>query len=255
MKGIGVLPTLITLGNATCGFLALGAAARGRFEQAAWLIIFATICDALDGKVARMANVVSDFGAQIDSLADAVSYGVAPGFLTWSILVSDGTPPKVRHFVTLACTLYFLCALLRLARYNVEAEHSDHAGITCFKGLPSPAAGGMIASFVLFSTSLAQEPHLVYYASLSKEVLPLLAVICGGLMVSQLDYQHIPNKLLQGRRPFHYLVMIVFMLGLLMLEPEKTLVIISAAYLSTGILSAAHHSRWDTQEQEEKKTV
>ena len=123
MKKIPVWPTLATVGNLMCGFSALAAAGAGKFEHAAWLIIIAMLFDAADGRLARMTRTASEFGAELDSLADIVSFGVAPAFLAhyYTIFRLPGLSEK---FAWSASALFVICAALRLARFNVESGRS-----------------------------------------------------------------------------------------------------------------------------------
>jgi len=220
-KGIALIPTLLTLGNGFCGFLAIskvvdGLAFQGsegfadNIIQAAWFIFLAMIFDALDGRVARLTNQTSEFGVYLDSLTDIVSFGVAPALLAKVLyeqtLIEAGIAYNVKLPLLLS-SLYMLCAVLRLARYSLESETGDEAH-KAFSGLPSPAAAGVIASSVFFlfegGSSLGftlSDPVVLNLKRASIFVPPLL----GLLMISRIEYVHFVSRFVRGRKTFNYL--------------------------------------------------
>ena len=212
LRSIALLPTLITLGNGVCGVVAIFktgqfmAAGNERTAQAAaWLILAAMVFDALDGFVARLTRTASSFGAQLDSLCDLITFGVAPAFLTYAM-----TRNTVEDFwarpVQAVCVLYAMCALIRLARFTVETT-PDESSHREFAGLPSPAAAGVLASAVLPTAALSSwSPPL---AAVIPHMLPGLALATGILMVSRVKFAHVVNRVLKGKRPFITLVEIV----------------------------------------------
>jgi len=227
MKKIPVWPTLATLGNLICGFSSLAATAGGNLERAAWLVMVAMLFDAADGRLARITRTATEFGGQLDSLADIVSFGVAPAFLTYYSTMSRLTSFSVK-FAWTASGLYVLCAAMRLARFNVEntSDASDHRS---FKGLPSPAAAGLIASAVILLNS--------FETSLPKAVvafLPVVEILVAVLMVTKLRYPHILNQLDLGDRPFSFLLLVVFLGMLVAIAHEIGLFILFAVYAASG---------------------
>ena len=274
LRRIAVLPSLVTLLNGICGFAAIHFAALGInephrlwlknpeltfFAAAAWLIFLAMVCDGLDGFLARMARSSSSFGAQLDSLADVVSFGLAPAFLMLrvvetgiaEIISPDIVSPVSPLFGTipgkllwLVAAMYICCAMLRLARFNVETgpELDDHQA---FSGLPSPAAAGVVASLVLLYSDLVPElqqgpvPDAARIASpIIIFALPVITVAIALLMVSRIPYRHLVSQYVRGRRPFAHVVRVVILLLLLILKPQLTLAI---AFLSYALASAV---RW-----------
>ena len=157
LKEVPVAPTMLTLCNFFCGFLAIcyitdsfsviGEEKAELLYYAAWLIFLGMFFDLFDGKVARLTNQASEFGAQMDSMADLMTFGIAPAFLAKGLIeaYNIGVPPKMAYIIG---AFYAACAALRLARFNVETE-LDEDSHRSFKGLPSPAAGGVVASIVL----------------------------------------------------------------------------------------------------------
>lgn len=242
IRTVAVFPTVFTLGNLICGFFAIVVAARvdrptsldipqagaiafqhpsGVMKQfdptddthnimlSGWLIFMAMIFDALDGHVARLARTTSDFGAELDSLCDLVSFGVAPGFLLVKMCPSF---TYSHDKVWIIAASFAACAALRLARFNVEAtSDDDHMH---FSGLPSPAAAASIAGFAILFYELRREGNsLQYKAEIDAWVqtaLPFFALLVALLMVSRIPYPHVVNQVLRGQRSFAHVVALVF---------------------------------------------
>lgn len=269
-KGLAILPSLLTLGNLICGFYAIihvGAVVwkdgapvpANAFMFAAAAIMIAMVFDMLDGRVARMTKSTSDFGAQLDSLADAITFGVAPGVLVAMVhavgryssqgLVAAGTMPFYSKMAWVFGAAYACAAVIRLARFNVEtASHEESAHLT-FKGLPSPAAAGVIATLVLLHWFLLSDradqrlgwiqPNLVEKAAhVIFDVLPFVALGVGYLMVSKFQYVHVANKYLKGRKPAEYLTGAVFALVLILLFPEIAAALAFCGFALSGPLLA-----------------
>ena len=239
IRTVAVFPTVFTLANLICGFFAIVVAARverptsleppasvskivftnptrvmGQLNPAndthnimlsGWLIFLAMVFDALDGYVARLARTTTDFGAQLDSLCDVVSFGVAPGFL----LVKMCPAFTYSHDkIWLIAAAFAACAALRLARFNVETdEQDDHMN---FHGLPSPAAAASIAGFAILFYELRRSGNpLMYHEEIDRAVqmgLPFFALMVALLMVSRIPYPHVVNQVFRGQRSFGHVV-------------------------------------------------
>jgi CDP-diacylglycerol--serine O-phosphatidyltransferase len=234
-KGIYLLPNLITLSSMFAGFYSIIASFNSDYERAAWAILVASVFDVLDGWVARMTHTATRFGIEIDSLSDAISFGVAPGVLVYSwSLQSFGKIGWLGAFFMVAC------AALRLARFNVQmgSEEKKH-----FTGLPSPAAALMIATTVLAYQEVIdtlKEMHLAGLAdmiSLDYWVLAMTFIV-AGLMVSNITYHSVKEANLKERRPFGLLVAIVALLVVVAYHPALVLFLISLAYVLAGISEA-----------------
>lgn len=242
LRTISVLPTLVTAGNLLAGVLALSyildaaaledVAAQDRlWVKAAWLIFLGMFCDAMDGRIARLTRSTSPFGAELDSLADVVTFGVVPAILAKAFLTA--TFPSVAPKLLLALVVvYVVGAALRLARYNAETlRTSAHAGpqvTMVFRGLPSPAAGGVVACLVL----LRHE-----YGLLSLDWGVLIATpLLGLLMVSRLPYPHILNTYLEGNRPISVVVFMALTVFLLIAFTVETM---TAAFLTYAVSGPA----------------
>ena len=220
-RGMYLLPGLFTTGNLFFGFYAIIHALLGEPNSAAWGVVLAAIFDTLDGRVARLAHATSKFGAEYDSLADVVAFGVAPAVLAFAAgdLRLLGRPGWMMMFV------YTVCAALRLARFNVHP--SRYKGR--FEGLPSPAAALMVAATVWFTDFVHQ--HFVRFRF--PEVVVAIGVVgVGLLMVSTFPYRSF--KELDLRHSYGTLVFVVIALVLVALEPKVTLFGIIAAYVVSG---------------------
>ncbi len=211
---LAVLPTMLTLGNAVCGLAAIAVAMsetwpdETKLTAAGFLIFAGMLFDALDGSAARMTGQESQFGAELDSLCDAITFGAAPAAIVWRICEGQTfTHQKISWAIGV---LFALCVLIRLARFNVETNEEDtHEG---FEGLPSPAAAGTIAAFAIAMPHLAEyATDPAYPASIqslaqilmagSPYFIPALAVALAYLMVSRFQYPHVFQQWLRGRRP------------------------------------------------------
>ncbi|MBX3464104.1 MAG: phosphatidylcholine/phosphatidylserine synthase [Planctomycetes bacterium] len=263
LKDVPVLPSLVTLGNLFFGFLAISkvadalrlahpgasfAAVVGLFETAAILVFVAMVFDALDGRVARMTGQTTPFGAQLDSLADMVTFGVTPAFLgkvlvDWHAQIDENRllPLHPKLFYA-AAVVYVLCAALRLARFNVEtgADEEDHRE---FKGLPSPAAAAVVCSLIaLFcagnSTGTDLRKHLLGDAALDKIVvaMPGVLALLGLLMVSRVPYPHAVSAIVRGRHSMPFLAALVVLIVLAAVEWQVALVACTLGYVVWGLL-------------------
>jgi len=260
IRSVYSLPSLATLGNAICGFGAMYVSTldsrtqsnthdqwtlflvHHNFVAAAYLIFAAMIFDAVDGRLARFARHTTDFGGQLDSLADAVSFGTAPAFLSLQVFHwyhTDLESPMVARLVWAVGALYVACALIRLARFNVSNEHGEQHHYS-FLGLPSPGAAGAVAAFVLMQQDLwersANHPVLVSISEACIWVLPLIVLGTGLLMVSAIRYPHLVNRYLSGRRSIERLLVVLIGLLLLVVAHRYTLGIGTLAYAVWGVV-------------------
>jgi CDP-diacylglycerol--serine O-phosphatidyltransferase len=245
VKKIAILPTLLTLGNAVCGFSAIVYASKidltpatdHYFATSAWLILGAMLFDVLDGYVARLSKTASEFGGQLDSLCDAISFGAAPGFLLFR-LGQEWDSRLVRNTVVIIAVLYLVCVLLRLARFNVE-NAPDPAYHKRFKGLPSPAAAGCVVSLAILRSQTANdwsglEPGLV--RNVVKFWAPVGGLSVALLMISRVSYPHLTKQLLRGRRHYTYLLRIILIVFVLALARELSLLIVFWGYALTFVV-------------------
>jgi len=219
-RGIYVLPNLITSGSLFAGFYSIAATYTGQFEKAATAIIVGVVLDGLDGRVARMTKTTTKFGVEYDSLADLVSFGVAPAFLVYGWALS-----RFGRWGWLAAFLYLICGALRLARFNVQI-HTVEKGK--FNGLPIPAAATFVASMIL----------LFYYLGGSgnfKHIAVLLAIyVLAFLMISTIRFNNFKDLEPFRRRPFNTLVVFIFLALLMVAEPQVMIFLFVSAYIVSG---------------------
>ncbi|UCG16632.1 MAG: CDP-alcohol phosphatidyltransferase family protein [Phycisphaerales bacterium] len=258
LRTIQTLPTLLTLGNLLCGLAAIhfcmsavADAGTGRpvFEKetlnspfiesvlpsflsiSGFMIVVGMLFDMADGRLARFARRTSNFGGQLDSLADMATFGIAPAVLMITLLTrlpeTDlvGLPSRAVWGVA---AIYACCAAMRLARFNVEHSGSGSGAHASFHGLPSPGAAFAVASLVI----LHELP--VYGALLLANLLPYVLLGCALLMVSNVRYVHVGTTYLRGRRPFKQFATIVIVLGIFLWQPVPTLATAACAYVLSG---------------------
>jgi CDP-diacylglycerol--serine O-phosphatidyltransferase len=250
IRPVAVIPTLFTLGNLWCGFFAMVVTARvakpdnvpvpygsedlANCAIAAGLIFLAMLFDALDGYLARLAKSPSDFGAQLDSLADLVTFGVAPAYLL--VKMCPYVTLWNKYSVWMIAGTFLTCVALRLARFNVETpDDDDHRE---FKGLPSPAGAAAVASYAfLFSALRGEHAKLPYADSLAYAAewfLPAFALLVAGLMVSRIRYPHLVSHFLAGERSFQHVVALVFTAVLAMMVGWYSLPILCSGFALYG---------------------
>jgi len=209
-----IFPSMVTLGNLFCGFLAIAYIADNHLIAAAWLIFAGMIFDMLDGKVARLTKGSSDFGMQLDSLADMISFGVAPAFLAKVAILQEPAPCSAR-LVWVLCLSYVICAAVRLARFNVETDE-DESSHQYFKGLATPAAAGVVASLVLSESLVSLFFPTLYY----KIFLLMVVCILSILMVSEIRYVHFGVRMLKKRHLVLDLITLAALLILTIIKPQ-----------------------------------
>jgi len=219
-RGIYLLPNLFTTGCLFSGFYAIVAAMGGRFEAAAVAIFIAMILDGLDGRVARMTNTQSAFGAEYDSLADMVSFGLAPALVVYVWTLSD-----LGKLGWLGAFIYTAGTALRLARFNTQVGRVDKR---YFQGLASPAAAAVVAGMVWVG-------HDYQAAGLSISILAAVVTVCVGLlMVSNVRYRSFKDLDLKGKVPFVAILAVVLVFVLISLDPPQVLLAGFAVYAISG---------------------
>jgi CDP-diacylglycerol--serine O-phosphatidyltransferase len=223
-RGIYLLPNLFTTGGLFAGFYAIIAAFRGDFESAPIAIFVAMVFDGLDGRIARLTNTSSKFGEEYDSLADMVSFGVAPALVMFSWGLGE-----MGKFGWSAAFIYVACAALRLARFNTQIDTADK---NYFTGLASPAAAGVLASMVWVCHDLGLEG-----ASLPYEMGVLMAVltaITGILMMANVPYHSFKSIDFRSRVPFVVIFLVVLVIGLVTVDPPRILLAAALVYAASG---------------------
>ena len=257
-----VLPTLLTLGNVICGFAAIHYAAKeigdtafgySTLSFAGGLIFLGMFFDAIDGTVARLTRSTSNLGAQLDSLADVITFGVAPAFMTLR-LVSHYYGPTGGHEILgpadqpyakllwAIAAFYVCCTALRLARFNAEVRSDKAEDHLYFKGLPSPGAGGTVASLIVLHqyllyrhAGIEEGPAFARAAALG---IPIVTAIVAFAMVSNIRYSHFVNKILRSRRTFPGLIRVVLPVLVAIWWPRETLAAGFVLYALSGPVMA-----------------
>lgn len=232
-KHVYLLPNLLTTCGMFAGFYAILAAASGRFEAAAVAIFIAAVFDGIDGRVARLTGTSSEFGVQYDSLADLVSFGMAPSLVMYHWALSsmklDGT--LLGKVGWAAAFLYVACAALRLARFNTQVGSVDKRW---FIGLNSPSSAGMMMSFVWAMNEFGWNGRELRYMAL------VLTVVCGLLMVSRFRYSSFKGsgqpKEREDRIPFGMALVMVAVLVALFIDPPRVLLLMAGTYAASGPL-------------------
>ncbi|MEK7269529.1 MAG: CDP-diacylglycerol--serine O-phosphatidyltransferase [Planctomycetota bacterium] len=229
MRVPGWLPSAFTFANLVCGFSAICLSSHaGGFERAAALIFLAIVLDGLDGALARKTGKSSAFGGELDSLADLVSFGIAPGFFLYMMsdprlfivlpgvqgLSLDAQKIVSSGIVLAVGSFYVICAAARLARFNVEHDNPSRPKGE-FEGLPSPAAAGMVASLVLLQSHTVVEGT---FFRANAEILPLAGILSSWLMVSRVPYPHFLRLVGSSGRTGRAVVCIVLLIFLMALN-------------------------------------
>jgi CDP-diacylglycerol--serine O-phosphatidyltransferase len=216
-RGVFLLPSLMTVGNLFCGYACVVYSTRGDFDTAAVFIGIAMVLDTLDGFLARLTNSTSAFGVELDSLADVVSFGLAPAILafTWGLW-------PLGRLGWAAGFVYVTAAAMRLARFNIQTGSTTDKRY--FAGLPSPAAGGVIASTVYLYPWGLQDPRLAFIA------LPMV-LVPGLLMVSTIRFRSIKAIDVGWRRSYIALFIGAVGIALIASHPRIALVVIAYAYI------------------------
>ncbi len=277
LRAVSVLPTLATLTNLFCGFAAIHFCMRSLFAaggqispldevtldrallerllpsflaMAGYMIFLSMFFDALDGRLARLARKTTTFGGQLDSLADMVSFGLAPAVLTVTLMTRQLkgewliTPlgDTLGRAAWLAAALFVACAALRLARFNVENVPSKQRS-SYFKGLPTPGAAAVLASIVvlhewLFRVESNGAANGMTFSQVLVKTLPIVSLCVGLLMVSRIRYIHFGNVFLRGKRPLIHVMLMVVAALLIILAPELALTIYIFFYAISGPVMA-----------------
>lgn len=220
-RGVYLLPNILTTFGLFSGFFAIILATKGQYTDAAIAIFIAMLWDGLDGRVARLTNTQSEFGAQYDSMADMISFGVAPALLMYFWLLSD-----LGKIGWLAAFVYVAAGALRLARFNTQTGIEDKR---YFQGLPSPAAAALIAGLVwTFDADYDQYLILASWVVL---------VGSGVLMVSNVRYNSFKDINLKGRSSFKLLLFATLIIVVITLEPSVILFIFFFVYALSGPLT------------------
>ncbi len=223
-KAVYLLPNLFTTANVAVGFYSIISTYAGHFVLAAWMIILGVLFDNLDGKIARLTNTQSNFGAEYDSLSDLVSFGIAPSFLLYSLVLNG-----FGRLGIIAAFLYVLTGALRLVRFNVQRTR-----VSDFVGLPIPGAGLLIAGLVLLF-----ERFSIGFSGFGWFFL-VLTYSLAFLMVSPIRYRSFKHVNLNGRISMRVFVLVVLLISLLIFKPSIFIPFVAFLYAFSGVGDALY---------------
>src|SRR5271170_650961 len=247
-KGMYILPSLFTTANIAAGFFAILETARGsvaepwHFDFAAMAIGFAVFFDGLDGRIARMTHTESDFGKELDSLADVVTFGVAPALLAWMwgfhMLPAYGITPdlhlKITQLGSIACFGFLVAGASRLARFNIaknpQPSNPGRPGKKYFVGMPIPAGAGVVAAIVHYSAGV---PVTSWWTAMSWL---MMVVVIGYLIVSTWRFYSFKDIDFTSRRPFRLIVLIAVVGASIWYFSRPALFVIAIVYMASGVL-------------------
>ena len=249
-KGIYIFPSLFTCGNMSCGIISIISSTEGNFIAAAWFLIGALACDILDGRIARMTKTTSDFGMQLDSLSDLVSFGVAPAMMMYLLVLNI-----MGNIGIAIAVLFVLCSALRLARFNVLA-HSEEPH-KHFVGLPTPASAGVIISFVLSYELLGPEKYTLNFKTIPVlmdlmptffKAMPIVMVILSFLMVSNVPYMSFKKFKLTRVRTIEIFSLLLVLIILIVVYPQNIIFLIFSFYVASGLVFFVIKFIWKRKE-------
>ncbi|MGD0213334.1 MAG: phosphatidylcholine/phosphatidylserine synthase [Terriglobales bacterium] len=246
-KGMYILPSLFTTANIAAGFYAILQTVHGsatepwHLDFAADAIGFAVLFDGIDGRIARMTNTASDFGRELDSLADVITFGVAPALLAWMwgfhllpLILAPALRQRITDLGSVACFAFLIAGASRLARFNIaknpQPSNPGRPGKKYFVGMPIPAGAGVIAAVVHFS---AGEPLTSWVTAVSWL---MMVVVVGYLMVSTWRFYSFKDIDFRSRRPFRLVVLLAVIVALIARFSRPTLFVIAILYMASGVL-------------------
>ena len=226
-KGVYLLPNLLTTAALFCGFYAILAAMNDKFEIAAVAIFVAMILDGLDGRVARMINAQSDFGAEYDSLSDLVSFGLAPALIVylWALVYMKDFSIAWGKLGWMAAFIYVACAAIRLARFNTQLSNNEKR---YFIGLPSPSAAAVMVGMVWVFNDLDVHGKLIQIPAL------VITLGTGLLMVSNIKFRSFKDYDIKNKVPHTAVLIMVLIFALTAIDPPKVLFLAFLLYTLSG---------------------
>lgn len=244
-RGIYILPTLFTIGTVFCGFYALINTMKGEFDLAAIAIGLAVVFDGMDGRIARLTNSCSEFGVQMDSLADVVTFGLAPSVLAyiWGLKSIPPTfPPYAKHVQQIGwivCFAFLICGTMRLARFNIQTAKPQSSPAQSllkkyFIGMPIPAGAGMIAAIIHFI------PEPVSHWSVGA-LWNILIGFLAFLMISTIRYPSFKDVDLRNRKSYINVCLLAMLVALIYLYSQLVLLLLATVYASSGLLAKVYN--------------
>lgn len=226
-RGFYLLPNLLTTAGLFSGFYAVVAALKGLYDVAAMVIFIGMIFDGFDGRIARLTGTESAFGAEYDSLADMVTFGVAPALVVYSWALHDLHKPG-----WLAAFIFAAAGALRLARFNTQIGIADKR---FFQGIPIPVAAGLIASMVWTCQEYAITGTWVTISA------AIITVLAGLLMVSNIRYYSFKDLDFKDKVPFIMMILVVLVIACVLLDPPPVLFAVAVIYIFSGLVLGSIH--------------
>ena len=279
LKNIAILPSLVTLMNGLCGFSAIILASRGAgmtwrpnlfpkasvsyFALAGYMIFLAMIADVLDGHVARISKSTSSFGAQLDSLCDVISFGIAPAFIMLKLIEAQMPALQFERYqasvlfqraIYMVAIIYAMCAVIRLARFNAENKEDDTSHLS-FAGLPSPPAAGAIVSMVILHEDYLPKISVWLNTVPALWALPVITLIAGLLMVTRIPYPHIVNRILRGKKRFSTFMLVLFVLLLIIWNIQLAMAAGFTVFILYGIIRWLFYKIFPGKKKEVKPAI
>ena len=241
-KGIFLLPNLFTTASLFAGFYSIIASVQEKYYIAALAILVSLVFDGLDGRIARMTNTTSKFGAEYDSLSDLIAFGVAPALLAYVwVMSSDGKLGWMAGF------LFVACGALRLARFNIQIGIIDSK---VFNGLPIPAAASLVATTVIFFYFIGSE------GKFHNSYITYSVIVLALLMVSNIKYYSFKGMNLRSRVPFTFILIVVGILLVIYYKPEIMAFVVMVGYTISGpIWWVANLGKKISSKAKEKKNI
>jgi CDP-diacylglycerol--serine O-phosphatidyltransferase len=221
-KGIYILPNLFTTASLFCGFYSIIASFKEHFVSASIAILFSIVFDGMDGRIARLTNTTSKFGAEYDSLADLIAFGMAPSLLAYSWAMSI-----YGKWGWIVAFLFVLCGALRLARFNIQIGIIESS---VFNGLPIPAAASVVATTVIFFSS----DYVGVEGKFHNIFIMIFVIILSLLMVSNIKYYSFKDMKLLARKPFTIFFSIIVLSIIIYAEPELMFFVLMLGYALSG---------------------
>jgi CDP-diacylglycerol--serine O-phosphatidyltransferase len=241
-RSLSIIPSLFTIGNIFCGYYSVLSTLRGNWDHAAILIGVGYILDGLDGRIARLTKTASEFGLQLDSLADIVTFGIAPAILAynWGFAANEGiggsVTKHIHQFGTVATFAFLVCGALRLARFNLQAKKpGETVSKRYFVGLPIPAGAGMIAAVIHFFKT----PTLLIGSAL---LWALLILLIAFLMISTVRYSSFKELDINKAKPSLALFFTAMLISLIIFYSEEVLLMMATIYLSSGLIGKLYQT-------------
>jgi CDP-diacylglycerol--serine O-phosphatidyltransferase len=234
-----LFPTIFTAANMFCGFWSIVLSIKGSFVRSAWLVVLGIIFDGVDGIIARAKNVSSVIGAELDSLADLLTFCVAPIVLVWQLVGYRYGFPGI-----MICFLYIFFGALRLAKFNfVTCYKQQNQKITFYEGLPTPAAAGIIVSIILLLSISSGESgltkkHITFLLAIVpflENILPAIILFLGLLMITKFRYPKVNNIKLTQKVSLKVLTIVIVTTLLIFSYPESSIFLIFAVYVLYGV--------------------